>query len=717
MSNNLGKIILVAIVALLIGAYFAFDLQQYLSLAELKARRDALAEFAEANPGLSIGAYFVIYVAVTALSLPGAAIMTIAGGTIFGLAVGTITVSFASSIGATLAFLAARFLFRDGVQRRFKDRLRRINEGIERDGAFYLFSLRLVPIFPFFVINLVAGLTPLRTWTFYWVSQLGMFAGTIVYVNAGTQLGQVESAGDILSPSLIGAFVLLAVLPLLMRWALGWLQMRRVLARFDRPKRFDYNLIVIGGGSAGLVTAYIAAAINAKVALIERDKMGGECLNTGCVPSKALLKSASLVAAARDSRKLGIRSMHAEFDFRDVMARVHEVIAAIAPHDSVERYTKLGVDCVEGEARVVSPWEVEVNGQRLSARSLVIATGSQPVVPPIEGLDKVDYLTSDNLWELETQPVKLVVLGGGPIGCELTQAFARLGSDVTLVEMAPQLLGREDDDAAGAVLESLRDADGVNVALSTRAVRVDGNGASGTLVCERDGEEIRFEFDRLLLALGRRANANSTGIADIGVEVADNGAIATDPYLRTNYPSVSVCGDVSGGYQFTHVAAHEAWYASVNSLLRPFWSFRADYGVIPWCTFTDPEVARVGLNETEAREQEIDVEVTTYGIDDLDRAITDGEAHGFVKVLTPPGSDKILGATIVGAHAGELIAEFVLAMKHGLGLNKLLGTIHIYPTMMEANKYAAGVWKRANKPEKLLEYVRRFFAWRRGGAA
>lgn len=714
MSKNLGKIILIAIVALLIAAYFAFDLQQYLSLAVLKERRDALAAFAASNPALSIGGYFAIYVVVTALSLPGAAIMTIAGGAVFGLAVGTIAVSFASSIGATLAFLAARFLFRDSVQRRFKDRLRRIDEGVERDGAFYLFSLRLVPVFPFFVINLVAGLTPIRIWTFYWVSQVGMLAGTLVYVNAGTQLAQVSSTADILSPSLLGAFLLLAALPLVMRWCLSWLQMRRVLARFDRPRSFDYNLIVIGGGSAGLVTAYIAAAINAKVALIERDKMGGECLNTGCVPSKALLKSASLVAAARDSKKLGVRSMQADFEFKDVMARVHEVIAAIAPHDSVERYTALGVDCIQGDARVVSPWEVDVDGRRLSARSLVIATGSQPIVPPIDGLDGIDCLTSDNLWDMEEQPGKLVVLGGGPIGCELTQAFARLGSDVTLVEMAPQLLGREDPQASNAVLASLRDRDGVNVALSTKAVRVDGSGASGVLVCEREGREVRFEFDRLLLALGRRANANSAGIADIGVQIAANGAVATDPYLRTNYPSISVCGDVAGGYQFTHVAAHEAWYASVNSLLRPFWSFRADYGVIPWCTFTDPEVARVGLNETEAAERDIDVEVTSYGIDDLDRAITDGEAHGFVKVLTAPGSDRILGATIVGAHAGELIAEFVLAMKHGLGLDKLLGTIHVYPTMMEANKYAAGAWKRANKPERLLDYVGRFFAWRRG---
>ncbi len=717
MQKNLGRIILVLVVAAAIGAFFAFDLSQYFSLAELKQQRDALATFAESRPVLSIGGFFLIYVLMAALSLPGAVILTIASGAIFGLVVGTITVSFASSIGATLAFLAARFLFGDGVRKRFKDKLTRIDEGVEKDGGFYLFSLRLVPLFPFFVINLVAGLTTLRTSTFYWVSQLGMLPGTIVYVNAGTQLGQVSSAGDILSPSLIGAFVMLALLPFVARWGVAWLKGRRVRRRFNRPKTFDYNLIVVGGGSGGLVTAYIAATINAKVALIERDKMGGECLNTGCVPSKALLKSAGLVAAARDSQKLGIRKMAADFEFADVMQRVHDVIAEIAPHDSVERYTKLGVDCIAGEAKVVSPWEVEVDGRRLTARALVIATGSRPVVPPIEGFDRIDFITSDTLWELREQPKKMVVLGGGPIGCELTQAFSRLGTEVTLVEMAPQLLGREDSDAASAVLESLRDHDGVNVALSTKAVRAEGDGASGTLVCEQDGQEVRFDFDRLLLALGRKANANTTGIQDIGVEIAKNGTVATDPFLRTNYPSISVCGDVAGPYQFTHVAAHQAWFAAVNSLLRPFWSFRADYSVIPWCTFTSPEVARVGLNETDAKERGTEVEVTRYGLDDLDRAITDSEAHGFVKVLTAPGSDKILGATIVGAHAGELIAEFVLAMKHGLGLNKVLGTIHIYPTMMEANKYVAGEWKRAHKPEKLLEFVGRFFAWRRGRSA
>jgi len=715
--RNLVRLLIALVVIAAIASYFVFDLDQYFSLARLKAQRDALAAWAAGNPLLSVGGYFVIYVVMAALSLPGAAIMTIAGGAVFGLVTGSIAVSFASSIGATLAFLVARFLFRDAVQKRFRNRLQRINEGVERDGAWYLLSLRLVPIFPFFVVNLVAALTPIRTWTYYWVSQLGMFPATVVYVNAGTQLGQVASAGDILSPSLIGAFLLLALLPLLMRFVLGVLESRRVRAQFDRPKRFDYNVIVVGGGSAGLVTAYIGAAVKAKVALIERDKMGGECLNTGCVPSKALLRSASLLADARDSKELGIRHVAAEFDFADVMERVQRVIRTIEPHDSAERYEKLGVDCIAGDATLVSPWEVEVNGKRLSARSIVMATGSKPVVPNIPGLEDIDYLTTDTLWSLRRQPQKLLVLGGGPIGSELTQAFRRLGSDVTVVEMASQLLGREDEEAAQAVQKALADRDGVTLALGTKAVRVEGSGESGTLVCEKDGEEVVYHFDRLLLAIGRRPNVDTAGMKELGVVVTDEGRISTDRFLRTNFPSISVCGDLAGPYQFTHVAAHQAWFAAVNSLLRPFWSFPVDYSVIPWCTFTDPEVARVGLSEREAKEQEKDYEVYRYGIDDLDRAITDEAANGFVKVLVEPGSDRILGATIVGAHAGELIAEFVLAMKHGLGLDKILGTIHVYPTMMEANKFAAGAWKRANAPEKLLGYVERFFAWRRGRAA
>lgn len=683
-----------------------------LTLENLKQQQGQLGSWVESHPWQAAGVFFAVYVAVAAASIPGAAVLTVAAGALFGFGRGLALVSFASTIGASLAFLVARFVLRDGLRSRYRERLGKIDEGIARDGAFYLFSLRLVPAFPFFVVNLLAGLTGLRLWTFYWVSQLGMLAGTVVYVYAGTQLARIDSLRDVLSPGLIGAFVLLGVLPLLARWFTRWLAGRRVYRGHRKPARFDYNLIVIGAGSAGLVSAYIGATVKAKVALIEKHRMGGDCLNTGCVPSKALLRTARLLAQGRDSRRYGVRSMVAEFDFADAMQRVQAAIAKIEPHDSVERYRSLGVDVIIGEAKLVSPWEVEVGGRRISARSLVLATGARPLVPNLPGLDLVDYRTSDTLWSLRELPARLVVLGGGPIGCELAQAFTRFGSAVIQVEMASRILQREDPDAAAAVERGLQE-EGVRIATGHKALRVEKRESGGVLVCEHEGHEVAFPFDVLLLALGRTANVDGFGLQELGVTLNPRGTIEADPLLRTNFPNIHVCGDVAGPYQFTHVAAHQAWYAAVNALLAPFWSFKADYRVIPWATFTEPEVARVGLSEDEARAQAIEVEVTRYGIDDLDRAIVDGVDLGFVKVLTAPGKDRILGATIVGAHAGELLAEFVLAMKHGIGLNKLLGTIHIYPTMSEANKYVAGNWKRAHAPQAALRWAERFFAWRR----
>ena len=684
-----------------------------LTLERLKAQQGQLQAWTDANLWLASLVFFAGYVLVVAVSIPGAAVMTLAAGALFGLLHGLVLVSFASTIGATLAFLAARFLLRDSLRARYGKRLEAIDAGIERDGAFYLFTLRLVPVFPFFMINLLAGLTALRTWTYFWVSQLGMLPGTAVYVYAGTQLAQIESPGDVLSPGLVGAFALIGIMPLLMRWFARWLQGRRIYRGHRKPDKFDYNLLVIGAGSGGLVTAYIAAAVKAKVALVEKHRMGGDCLNTGCVPSKALIRSARLIAETRNAEQYGLDKATAEYDFGRVMERVQRVIRRIEPHDSVERYSRLGVEVVKGEARLVSPWEVEVNGRRLSARSIVLATGARPLVPPLPGLDLVEYLTSDTLWSLRELPRRLVVLGGGPIGAELAQCFARFGSEVTVVEMAPRLLPREDEDAAAAVESRFR-AEGLRLATAHRALRVETGDDGPRLVCEHQGAEVALPFDRLLVALGRQANVEGFGLEELGVALSERNTIAVDGLMRSNFPNIYACGDVAGPYQFTHVAAHQAWYAAVNALVTPFWSFTADYRVIPWAIFTEPEVARVGLSEAEARDRGVDFEVTKYGIDDLDRAIADGADYGFVKVLTPPGKDKILGATIVGPEAGNLVAEFVLAMKHGLGLNKILGTIHIYPTMMEANKYAAGEWKRAHAPEAALRLAQRVFAWRRG---
>lgn len=702
-----------ALIAALLAAALLSGAGDALTLEQLKARLQELEAWTRANPWLASLLLFSGYVVVVALSIPVAAVMSLAAGALFGLLHGTLLVSFASTLGATLAFLVARFLLRQPLRDRYGDRLRAFDAGIERDGAFYLFTLRLVPLFPLFVINLLAGLTTLRTWTYYWVSQLGMLPATIVYVYAGTQLARIESPGDVLSPGLVGAFVLIGLMPLMMRWLARWLQGRRVYRGHRKPRRFDYNLVVIGAGSAGLVAAYIAAAVKAKVALVEKHRMGGDCLNTGCVPSKALIRSARLVAETREAGRYGLRDTELDFEFATVMERVQAVIRKIEPHDSVERYTGLGVEVIAAEARLVSPWEVGAGGRRLSARSIVIATGARPLVPAIPGLEQVDYLTSDTLWALRELPRSLLVLGGGPIGAELAQCFARFGSEVTIVEMAPRLLPREDEDAA-AELEARFRAEGLRIATAHRAVRVETGADGARLVCEHDGAEVALPFDRLLIALGRRANVEGFGLEELGVALSGRNTVAVDGLLRTNFPNIYACGDVAGPYQFTHVASHQAWYAAVNALLAPWWSFRADYRVIPWATFTDPEVARVGLSEDEARAQGVDYEVTRYGIGDLDRAITDGTDRGFVKVLTARGKDKILGATIVGAEAGNLLAEFVLAMKHGLGLRKLLGTIHVYPTMMEANKYVAGNWKRAHAPRGALRLARRVFAWRRG---
>ena len=704
---------LLILLVVLAGLFFAFDLGRFLSFESLKSSRDELQQTYQARPLQTIGLYAAIYVVITSLSLPGATVMTLAGGAIFGLWVGVPAAVVSASIGATVAFWTARYLFRDSVHQRFGDRMAAINAGIERDGAFYLFTLRLVPIFPFFVINLLMGLTAIRAGTFFRVSLLGMLPATTIYVNAGTQLGALTSLSDILSPPLIGSFALLAAFPWLARWAVGRIKTRGVPARWRKPSRFDRNLVVIGAGAAGLVTSYIAATTRAKVTLIEGHKMGGDCLNFGCVPSKALLRSAAFLQQARQAPGLGIARVTVDYNFGDVMARVHRIINTVEPHDSVERYTKLGVEVIHGNARITSPWTVEVNGQTVSTRAIVIATGARPTIPRIPGLEQVRYYTSETIWSLVERPEHLVVLGGGPVGCELAQAFARLDCQVTQVARTG-LMGREDADAVALVEAALR-ADGVRVLTQTDAICCEREAGKQLLVVRyEDGTEEGLPFDAILCAVGRTARTEGFGLEELGISVSPRHTIETDAWLQTLYPNIYACGDVAGPYQFTHTAAHQGWYASVNALFGGLKRFKVDYSVIPWATFTSPEVARVGLSEDEAKKRGIACEVTRYDLKDLDRAIADEAGHGFVKVLSVPGKDRILGVTIVGEHASDLLAEFVLAMKHGLGLNKILGTIHTYPTWSEANKYAAGEWRRAHVPYRLLDWAEKYHAWRRG---
>ncbi|MFV0574808.1 MAG: FAD-dependent oxidoreductase [Vibrio sp.] len=716
----LKKFSLLAVVILLVSLFFAFDLQHILTLNGIKARMDDFRAWQQSSPFLIGLCYFFIYILITALSLPGAVILTLAGGALFGFTTGLFIISFASTIGATLAFLVSRYLLRNSMEKKFSTRLKSINDGIEREGSFYLFTLRLVPIFPFFLINLLMGLTKIKTLTFYLVSQIGMLAGTAVYVNAGTQLAQLDSLQGILSPKLLVSFALLGIFPLFAKWIISFMQKRRVYSNWTKPKSFDRNMVVIGGGAAGLVSSYIAATVRAKVTLIETHKMGGDCLNYGCVPSKAIIKSAKIAEQFRHAENFGLDNHSPTFSFKKVMQRVHDVVAQVEPHDSIERYTGLGVEVKQGYAKIIDPWTVEIalqdgTTERLTTRSIVIATGAQPFVPPLPGIDDVGYVTSDTLWEtfaeFDAPPKRLVVLGGGPIGCELSQSFARLGSHVIQIEMAERIMLREDLEVSELAHTELTNS-GVEILTSHKAVRCEKRGEQKIIVVEHQGEEIEIEFDQLLCAVGRSARLTGYGLEKLGIET--NRTVQTNDYLETLYPNIFAAGDIVGPYQFTHVAAHQAWYASVNALFGNFKKFKVDYRVIPWTTFIDPEVARVGLNENDAKEQGIDYEVTRFEFEELDRAIAESATKGFIKVITPKGKDTILGVTVIAPQAGDLIAEFVLAMKYNLGLNKILGTIHAYPTWAEGNKYAAGEWKRAHAPEKILNWLEKYHTWRRG---
>ncbi|QDX26971.1 pyridine nucleotide-disulfide oxidoreductase [Sphingomonas suaedae] len=703
-----GKFALLLLIVAAIVAFFLFDLGRFLTIGYLREQQGALAGLLAREPVLVIGGFFVAYVAVTALSLPGAAIMTLASGAVFGLMMGTVIVSFASAIGAALAFLSARYLLRDWVKARFPSAVRSVDAGVAKDGNFYLLTLRLIPIFPFFLVNLAMGLTSMRLVPYFVVSQIGMLAGTIVFVNAGTQLAAIESTGDILSPALIGSFALLGMFPLVAKWAIDAWKRRNVYAGWTKPKHFDRNLIVIGAGAGGLVTAYIAATVKAKVTLIEKARMGGDCLNTGCVPSKALIRSARLAHEMRNADAYGLTAADTPVRFASVMARVRKAIRIIEPADSIERYTELGVDVRQGHGTLVDPWTVAIDGgERLTARAIVIAAGGEPQVPDIPGIKESGYLTSDTLWdaldEREAVPDRLVVIGGGPIGCELAHAFARLGSNVVQVEGGARILPREDAEVSAFIADALR-ADGVDLRLGEQAQRIEGK----ALML---GNDTTVPFDELIVAVGRTARIEGYGLETLGIETGKT--LQVDDFLRTRFPNIFAVGDVAGPYQFTHFAAHQAWFAAVNALFGRFRTFRADYSVLPWVTFTDPEVAHVGHNEQSALEGGIAYEVVRYDLSHLDRAVAEGTNAGFVKLLVQPGKDRILGATIVAHNAGEMIAEFVLAMKHGIGLNKILGTIKAYPTMAEANKYAAGEWKKARKPERVLRLIERYHDWMR----
>ena len=709
---NKTKLILIALLVIAIFGYITLDLGQYLTLEYAQSQLSNIQDYKNENFAQTALIYFIGYVIATGLSIPGAIIITLLGGAIFGLFWGTLLVSFASSIGATLAFLASRVLLRDWVQRRFGDYLAPLNKGIEKDGSFYLFSIRMVPLFPFFVVNLLMGLTAIRTTSFYLASQAGMLIGTAVYVNAGSELSQISSLSGLVSAPVLGSLVLLGVFPLIAKLILNSMQRNKELQSFEKPKRFDANVVIVGAGSAGLVASLITAGAKAKVILIEKHKMGGDCLNTGCVPSKSIIRSGRIMSYIRRAKEFGIDGAKGEVNFAAVMARVQGVIKTIEPHDSVERFTSLGVEVELGDAVIESPYVVTVNDRRITTRSIIVATGARPLVPPIPGLAEIDYLTSDSIWSLSELPKRLLVVGGGPIGCELAQAFSNLGAQVTQVDMAERIMPREDAEVSEEVAKAFREQ-GIRLLTGHKLVKF-GAGENGDYMeAEHRGETVTVEFDKVLLAIGRKANVEGFGLENLNLALTGQGTIEVNEYLQTSMPNVFACGDVAGPYQFTHMASFQAWFASFNALLGGLYRSKINYSVVPWATFTDPEVARVGLSETEAKKKKISYELTRYEMDHHDRSLADGEAHGFIKVLTVPGKDKILGVTIVGHHAGEVIGEFVFAMTHGMGLKKISAVTHIYPTILEANKFAANAWRSERLPEKYFPYLEKFFAWRR----
>ena len=555
-KSTLRKLFLVLALAGVLVASLRIGLHGSEALGAIRAHWHALDRLRAAHPVMLALGLFVVYVLAAAASLPIATALTLLAGALFGVLEGTVIVSFASSLGAWLAFLAARYVFRDAAERRFGSRLRAINRGLAREGGVYLFGLRMVPVIPFFAVNLVMGLTSMGSRTFYWVSQVGMLPATVLYVNAGTRLAHLGGLRGIVSPEVAGSLALLGVFPWIARRFSARLKARRVQRRWNRPKRFDRNLVVIGAGSAGLVSAYVAATVRARVTLIEGQRMGGDCLNTGCVPSKALIHAARVVASARDGAAVGVRFAEPEIDFRAVMNGVREAIARIAPHDSVDRYRELGVDVRRGRATIRSPWLVEVDGEAITTRAIIVATGAEPIVPDLPGLGTGGYLTSETVWSLQELPRRLVVLGGGPVGCELAQAFARLGSRVTLVQRGAHLLSREDP-VVGEFVRARLEADGVDVHCEARPIRVERTAEGRVLVADTLGGAVGLQYDQLLVALGRRPRTTGFGLEALGIASAPT--IETDEYLATLHPNIYACGDVAGPHQYTHAAAHQAW--------------------------------------------------------------------------------------------------------------------------------------------------------------
>ena len=689
-----AKLVVLLLIALAVVLFLLNGGAERLSVAGFKAEREALLRVVAQWPVASAVVFVAAYIVIVALSLPGAAAMTLAAGALFGLVEGVALASIASTIGATLAMLAARFVARDWVRGKFPKAVAVVDKGFAKEGAVYLLTLRLAPVFPFFLVNLAMGLTAMPVARYALVTWAGALPGTIAYTFAGTALARIERPSDALSPGLIAALFGLALVPILGKWVTHRLQRRRIFAGFTRPRQYDANLIVIGAGSGGLVASLVAAQLKAKVVLIERAEMGGDCLNTGCVPSKALIRAARSIDEVRKAPRFGVDVTQPSVDFAAVMRCVGQSIAAIAPNDSVERFTGLGVDVRVGHARMVDPWSISIDrGVPISAPEIIIATGAAPIVPDIPGMATSGFVTSETLWTrlaaMTQAPRRVVVLGGGPIGCELGQALQRLGSQVTIVANADHVLERDEIEASDIVARSL-EADGVTVLLKREVSKVD----DGAL----DLGEERVPFDLLIVAAGRKPRLDGFGL---------------DAFAYQDMPHIRLVGDAAGGEQFTHFAGHSGAIAAINALIGRFGRLKTDT-LVPRVTFTSPEVAAVGLTQAQAEAGQRKVEIFHYPLAEVDRAVIDEVGEGLVKLVVAAGSDRVLGATIVAPNAGDLIVPWILAIKQGVGLKAMQSLIHPYPTLSEAGRAAAGEYRKAHSSARMLRLAARWNAWRRG---
>ncbi len=698
------------------------------------------------GPAAVAAAYAVLTVAM----IPGSA-LTIGSGLIFGFWKGFAVVTVGANLGALGAFLLARTLFRERAEAlaRGQKTFRAVDSAIAREGFRIVLLLRLSPVFPFTVLNVLLGVTGISAASYVLANLIGMLPGTLMFVYLGT-LGEAAAGTQSLGQTVLrivglaATVVVTVVITRIARRALkaasldgganpgvapeaapvgagaktipgdaydqALLASVKPTAHVNPIPQDRYNLVVIGAGTAGLVTAAGGAGLGAKVALIEKHMFGGDCLNVGCVPSKGIIRAGRAAAAVREAGAFGIRlAGEPRIDFAATMERMRRLRAGIAPHDSVKRFSELGIDVYLGEGRFTGPDEIEVGGNKLRFQAAVIATGARATFPRIPGIEEVEPLTNENVFTLTELPRSLILLGAGAIGCEMAQTFRRLGSEVTIVIRGNRIMTREDPDAA-LIVQRKFEQEGIRVLTGSAIKRAEKRGGKKVIVIERDGSEESVEADQILIGMGRAPNVEGLGLSAAGIAYGTEG-VTVDANMRTTNPRVFAAGDICSRLKFTHAADAQARIVLRNALF--FGRARATDLVIPWCTYTDPEIAHVGCYEKEARDRGLAVTTFTVPLEDVDRAILDGETEGFGRIHLKSGTDRILGATVVASHAGDMIGELTMAIQNGLGAGKLASVIHPYPTQGEVVRKLGDAYMRTKLTPGVKRIMARILRWRR----